>query len=64
MKVKFENGETYEIVVKGDTNGDGNVSITDAILLLNALKGERTLENEYNAIKEKDSETESMYQQR
>ena len=38
---------TYSIVKKGDTNGDGNVSILDAVLVLNAVKGNKTLENEY-----------------
>ena len=29
MKVKFETGEIYEIVVTGDVNGDGKISTTD-----------------------------------
>lgn len=29
MKVKFETNEAYEIVVKGDINGDGKISTTD-----------------------------------
>ena len=39
--------ETFKIVKKGDTTGDGNVNILDAVLLLNAIKGTKTLENEF-----------------
>ena len=39
--------ETFKIVKKGDTTGDGNVNILDAVLLLNAIKGNKTLENEF-----------------
>ena len=39
--------ETFKIVKKGDTTGDGNVNILDAVLLLNAIKGEKTLEGEF-----------------
>jgi len=39
--------ETYTIVKKGDVNGDGKVAITDVVILLNAIKGISTLENEY-----------------
>ena len=41
------NDKTYTIVKKGDANGDGNVSIIDAVLILNAVKGDKVLENEY-----------------
>lgn len=39
--------ETFKIVKKGDTTGDGNVNILDAILVLNAIKGTKKLENEF-----------------
>ena len=39
--------KTFKIVKKGDTTGDGNVDILDTILLLNAIKGTKTLENEF-----------------
>lgn len=39
--------ETYKIVKKGDTNGDGAVTVVDAVVLLNAVKGTKVLENEY-----------------
>lgn len=39
--------KTFKIVKKGDTTGDGNVNILDAVLLLNAIKGTRNLESEY-----------------
>ena len=42
-------GKTYIAVKKGDTNGDGNVNILDSVVILNAIKGERTLENEYKS---------------
>ena len=50
--------KTYSIVKKGDTNGDGNVSILDAVLVLNAVKGDKNLENEYKeaaAVKNNDT---------
>lgn len=40
-------GKTYKIVKKGDTNGDGNVTVVDAVLVLNAVKGTASLENEF-----------------
>lgn len=39
--------KTYKIVKKGDTNGDGTVTVVDAVVLLNAVKGTKTLENEF-----------------
>lgn len=39
--------ETFKIVKKGDTTGDGVVNILDTVLLLNAIKGTKTLENEF-----------------
>lgn len=39
--------ETFKIVKKGDTTGDGTVNILDTVLLLNAIKGTKTLENEF-----------------
>ena len=39
--------ENFKIVKKGDTTGDGNVNILDTVLLLNAIKGTKTLENEF-----------------
>lgn len=41
------NDKTYSIVKKGDVNGDGTVSIIDAVAILNAVKGNKVLENEY-----------------
>ncbi len=38
---------TYKIVKKGDTNGDGLVTVTDVVVLLNGIKGDRVLENEF-----------------
>lgn len=39
--------ETFKIVKKGDITGDGTVNILDTVLLLNAIKGTKTLENEF-----------------
>lgn len=39
--------ESFKIVKKGDTTGDGNVNILDAVLVLNAIKGTKKLENEF-----------------
>ena len=39
--------KTYTVVKKGDINGDAKVNVVDASLLLNAIKGTKTLENEY-----------------
>jgi len=41
-------GDTsYKIVKKGDTNGDSLINIVDAVVILNAIKGTKTLENEF-----------------
>lgn len=47
FKVSIDNVVTYTAVKKGDTNGDGTVSILDAVLMLNAVKGDKNLQNEY-----------------
>lgn len=39
--------KTYKIVKKGDVDGDGSVTILDAVLVLNAVKGTKTIENEF-----------------
>ena len=39
--------KNYKIVKKGDTNGDGNVTVIDAVVILNAIKGTKSLENEF-----------------
>ena len=39
--------ENFKIVKKGDVTGDGSVNILDAVLLLNAIKGDKKLENEF-----------------
>ena len=39
--------ESFKVVKKGDTTGDGNVNILDTVLMLNAIKGTKTLENEF-----------------
>ena len=39
--------KSFKVVKKGDTTGDGNVNILDAINLLNAIKGTIKLENEF-----------------
>lgn len=46
-KVIIDDKTTYTVVKKGDSNGDGSVSILDAVLMLNAVKGDRVLQNEY-----------------
>lgn len=40
-------GKNYIIVKKGDTNGDGLVTVVDAVTILNAVKGNKTLVNAY-----------------
>ncbi len=40
-------GKKYIIVKKGDTNGDGIITVVDAVTILNAVKGEKTLVNAY-----------------
>ena len=37
----------YVVVKKGDIDGDTSVIIIDAVLMLNAIKGKKVLENEY-----------------
>lgn len=39
--------KNFKIVKKGDTTGDGNVNILDTVLILNAIKGTKKLENEF-----------------
>ena len=39
--------EIFKIVKKGDVDGDAEINIVDAIFLLNAIKGTKTLENEF-----------------
>lgn len=39
--------ETFKIVKKGDTNGDTQINILDAILVLNSIKGTKLLEGEF-----------------
>ena len=39
--------KTYTIVKKGDTNGDGTVTVMDTVVLLNSIAGTKILENEY-----------------
>ena len=49
--------KSYKIVKKGDTNGDGQINIIDAVLILNAIKGTKKLENEFKeaaCVKNKD----------
>ncbi len=41
------NGKTHSIIKRGDVNGDGNVSITDAVRMLNILKGTTKVEEDY-----------------
>lgn len=41
--------KTYTVVKKGDVNGDGNISIIDAVTMLNSIKGIKVLENEYKS---------------
>lgn len=40
-------GKTYKVVKKGDVDGDGTVSIFDAIDMLNSIKGTKVLTNEF-----------------
>jgi beta-N-acetylglucosaminidase len=40
-------GKTYTVVKKGDVNGDAVVSILDAVAMLNSVKGNNVLQNEY-----------------
>ena len=40
-------GKTYKVVKKGDVDGDGTVSIFDAIDMLNSIKGTKTLTEEF-----------------
>lgn len=51
MKVKIMDGNTvkaeYTIIVTGDTNGDGNISVTDMISIKAHLLGNSILSNEY-----------------
>ena len=51
MKVKIMDGDTvkaeYTVVVTGDTNGDGNISVTDMIAIKAHVLGSSTLSNEY-----------------
>ena len=50
-------GKTYVVVKRGDTDGDGAVTVVDAVILLNSVKGTKILENEYKeAAKVKNSE--------
>ena len=39
-------GTTYTISKRGDINGDGNITIIDAVQLLNAIKGDKILSKE------------------
>lgn len=51
MKVKIMDGDTvkaeYTVIVTGDTNGDGNISVTDMISIKAHVLGSSTLTNEY-----------------
>ena len=40
-------GKTYKVIKKGDVDGDGTVSIFDAIDMLNSIKGTKTLTEEF-----------------
>ena len=42
-------GQTLIAVKKGDVDGDGLVTVVDAVIMLNAIRGERTL---YSEVKE------------
>lgn len=39
--------ENFKIVKKGDTNGDAQINVIDAILVLNSIKGTKALEDEF-----------------
>ncbi len=39
--------EQFKVVKKGDVSGDGIVNVLDVVYLLNAIKGTRSLENEF-----------------
>ena len=43
----FIDGTNYKLVKKGDVNGDANVTILDAVLMLNVTKGTKIVDNEY-----------------
>ena len=45
-KITIDNKE-YTIVKKGDLDGDTNITIIDAIVMLNAIKGNKELLNEF-----------------
>ena len=45
-KIKIGDKE-YVVVKKGDIDGDTSVTVVDAVLMINAIKGTKTLENEY-----------------
>lgn len=40
-------GKTYKVIKKGDVDGNGETTVTDGVLILNAIKGEYKLENEF-----------------
>ena len=41
--------KTYIIVIKGDTNGDGKINLSDLIRVQNYIKGKLTVSDEYKA---------------
>ena len=45
-KITIE-GKEYTVVKKGDTNGDGEITIIDTVVMLNHLKGSNVLDNEF-----------------
>ena len=47
MKLRLSDGKEYKLVVTGDLNGDGNVSITDLSKMKLHLIRKQVLENEY-----------------
>lgn len=51
MKVKITDGKVlkadYTVIVTGDTNGDGDISVTDMISIKSHLLGKSTLSDEY-----------------
>ena len=51
MKVKIMDGDTvkaeYTVIVTGDTNGDGDISVTDLIAIKSYILGKANLSNEY-----------------